>query len=371
MHILFREQRNLDEAVAAVDLRQSPADFVFLSFSDADLEAAAMAWGCMTDRPGLRLANLGQLRHPLSVDLYVEQVLSRAKCVVVRLLGGVDYWRYGCEELLALCRARGKPLAIIAGDGLDDGRLQEFSTVTPAARAAFDQYFREGGPGNWANGLRLAASLAGLCVPPADGPAPVPRFGEYRQLMAGAPAAPLAAIVFYRSHLLSGDIAPTEALAEALVERGMRCRAVYVDSLKSPEAGAFVATALSGWRPAVVLNATAFSARGAAGDGSPLDAAGCPVLQVILAGSAEEGWRNSARGLSPADMAMQIVLPECDGRLSTSAISFKTPGARVEGLEFVQKLHNPVAAQIALVADRAAGWVSLAQAAAGERRVAV
>lgn len=371
MHILFREQRNLDEAAAAVDLGQSPADVVFLSFSDADLGAAAMAWGRMADRPGLRLANLGQLRHPLSVDLYVEQVLNSAKSVVVRLLGGVDYWRYGCEELLALCRARGKPLAIIAGDGWDDGRLQEFSTVTPAARAAFDQYFRESGPGNWANGLRLAASLAGLCAPPEDEPAPVPRFGEHRQLMAGAPDAPLAAIVFYRSHLLSGDIAPMEALVEALVARGMRCRAIYVDSLKSPEAGAFAAWTLGGWRPAVVLNATAFSARGAAGDGSPLDAAGCPVLQVILAGSAEEGWRNSTRGLSPADMAMQIVLPECDGRLSTSAISFKTPGAPVEGLEFVQTLHKPAAAQIALVADRAAGWVRLAQAAAGERRVAV
>jgi cobaltochelatase CobN len=96
MHILFREQLHLDEAASAVDLGQTPADVVLLSFSDADLGAAAMAWRNMEGgRPGLRLANLAQLRHPLSVDLYVEQVLSSAKTVIIRLLGGVDYWRYG------------------------------------------------------------------------------------------------------------------------------------------------------------------------------------------------------------------------------------------------------------------------------------
>src|ERR1700693_4393550 len=180
MHILFREQRNLDEADAAVDLGQSPADVVLLSVSDADLGAAAMAWGRMGGaRRGLRLANLAQLRHPLAVDLYVEQVLSGAKTVIVRLLGGVDYWRYGCEEAFSLCRAQGKQLAVLAGDGREDCRLQEFSTVTPQALAALDHYFREGGPENWGNGLRLAGALAGLCAPPEQAPVAMPRFGVH------------------------------------------------------------------------------------------------------------------------------------------------------------------------------------------------
>jgi cobaltochelatase CobN len=68
---------------------------------------------------------------------------------------------------------------------------------------------------------------------------------------------------------------------------------------------------------------------------------------------------------------MQIVLPECDGRLPTSAISFKTPGMQVERLEFAQTVHRPAAAQVALAADRAAGWVRLAQAAPEARRVAI
>ena len=150
---------------AAVELGHSPADLVLLSFSDADLGAAAMAWRHLgAARPGLRLANLAQLRHPLSVDLYAEQVLSRAKTVIVRLLGGLDYWRYGCEEVLALCRARGIPLAVIAGDGQSDARLKDFCTVSAEHGGAARWLFSRGRPGQsrqcacvWARRWRASA----------------------------------------------------------------------------------------------------------------------------------------------------------------------------------------------------------------------
>ena len=96
MHLLRTEQRSLDEAEAAVDLGQTPAGILFLSFSDSDLGLVAAAAG---RRPGgamsLRLANLGMLKHPYSIDLYVEKAASHARFVVIRLLGGLDYWRYG------------------------------------------------------------------------------------------------------------------------------------------------------------------------------------------------------------------------------------------------------------------------------------
>ena len=108
MHLLVRETRGLDEAEDAVDLGQSRADLVFLSFSDSDLGALAAAWSAQGQAaPSLRLANLSRLRHPMSVDLYVEQVISGARCVVIRLLGGLDYWRYGAEEIAHAARAQG------------------------------------------------------------------------------------------------------------------------------------------------------------------------------------------------------------------------------------------------------------------------
>ena len=105
MHILRSEARSLDETVEAVDLAQTPADIVFLSFSDSDLAGLAAAWESQRERfPSLRLANLSSLRHPFSVDRYVESVIRRACFVLVRLLGGLDYWRYGAEELARAAR---------------------------------------------------------------------------------------------------------------------------------------------------------------------------------------------------------------------------------------------------------------------------
>ncbi len=368
MHLLVRETRTLDEDEAACDLGQTAADVVVLSFSDADLGALAGAWQGMPDAPGLRLANLGRLRHPMSVDLYAEQVLAHARCIVVRLLGGLDYWRYGTDEVATLCRDRGIAFAVLPGDGLDDPRLAALSTIPPGALARLDACFRLGGPANMARALRLAAHLAGLCPDTHDAAEPVPQHGVHALDL--IEDRPLAAIVFYRSHLLSADIAPVEALVAALRARGLAVGALYVPSLKAPDSAAYAAATLRAWRPAVVLNATGFSARQDKA-GSPLDAPGAPVLQLVLAGSSRAAWQASSRGLSQADLAMQVVLPELDGRLLTGAISFKDPEPAHPALQFARVVHRPDPDGIALAADRAAGWVRLAQAPRAERRIAI
>src|SRR5262245_50917699 len=100
MHLLATEAASLDEIEAAVDLGQTPADVVVLSFSDSDLSALAAAWTRDAETlPGLRLASLKRLRHPMSIDLYADNVVARSRLVIVRSLGGLDYWRYGFERL--------------------------------------------------------------------------------------------------------------------------------------------------------------------------------------------------------------------------------------------------------------------------------
>ncbi len=354
MHLLVRETRSLDEAAAAVDLGHAPADLLVMSFSDADLGALAAAGG-----ESARLVNLNQLQHPLSVDLYLEQTAAHARCIVVRLLGGLDYWRYGAEELAALCRARRIPLAVLPADGRDDPALASLSTVPPAAYARMDAAFRHGGPANMRRLLRFAAHLAGLGPDNDTTPEPTPPHGVMALDVAPGP---LAAVVFYRSHLLSDDIAPITDLLAALRARGLGVGAIFVASLKAPDTAAYVARTLAAWQPAVVLNATGFSAR--MDDASPLDAPDVPVLQLILGGTSRAAWDASRRGLAPADLAMQVVLPELDGRLLTAAISFK---AERDG----RTVHQPDPDGIALAADRAAGWARLAATPRAQRRVAI
>ena len=160
MHVLVRASASLDDDAIAGDLGHSPAELVCLSFSDADLGALAQAWQDQSRQcqapPTLRLANLARLRHPMSVDLYLDGVIAKARCVIIRLLGGLDYWRYGAEEVASLCRARGIALALLPGDGLPDPKLAGLSTIPESIRARLDACFRLGGKDNMACLLRLA-----------------------------------------------------------------------------------------------------------------------------------------------------------------------------------------------------------------------
>src|ERR1700740_1795254 len=131
MHLLTTSSTGLDEIVEPGDLGQPPGDIVVLSFADSDLAGLAAAWE--TERaalPSVRLAHLRDLRHPMSVDLWIDRVGVHAKVIVVRLLGGLDWWKYGTERLSALARERGITLAVLPGEDRDDARLEAASTLS-------------------------------------------------------------------------------------------------------------------------------------------------------------------------------------------------------------------------------------------------
>jgi len=147
MHVVFRESRGLEETATPRDIGQDPADLVVLSFSDSDLAAFASGW-CRgrAGLPTLRLANLAELRHPLSVDTYVERTLSQARGILVRLIGGESYWSYGLAALHQLAKDRNIVLAVLPADGRDDARLDAFSTLPISTLRRLKVLCDKGGP---------------------------------------------------------------------------------------------------------------------------------------------------------------------------------------------------------------------------------
>ena len=370
MHLLRTENRTWDDAESAVDLGQTPADIVVLSFSDSDLGALVESAGRRDGPFSLRLAGLAQLKHPYSVDLYLESVVTNARFVLVRLLGGLDYWRYGVDELSRVAKANGIALAIVPGDHREDARLDAASTLPVADLRRLWAYFQNGGAGNTGSLFGWIETHLGRPSPWSE-PKPVPPAGRY---VAGCrrvdDAKGHAVITFYRSMVLAGDCAPIVALADALASRGLDVTALYATSLKDPGAAAILADTLATTKPDVIINTTAFSGRG---DDMPsvLDGADCVVLQAILAGASEEAWRDNPRGLGPADLAMNVVMPEMDGRLVTAAISCKAQSVRSDALQFSRLMHRPITSRVAHVAALAAAWVSLRRKPATERRLAM
>ena len=177
-------------------------------------------------------------------------------------------------------------------------------------------------------------------------------------------------VSFYRSYLTAADTAPIDALIAALRAKGVAAYGVFVPSLKASGAAAFLADAFAAVPPVAIINATAFSGRGADGT-TPLDAPQCPVFQVALSTARRRDWAGSERGLAPADLAMHVVLPEVDGRIFAGLISFKSPGKRDPDLQFSRFAHRADLGRINQVVARVLGWLRLAEVPVAEKSVAI
>ncbi len=380
MHLLATTSGVIDGGAEAVDLGQGPGDVIVVSAADSELAALAHAHdGLAEPKPSLRLANLMALGHNLSVDTWIGKTARHARLIVVRLIGGRGYWAYGVDELLALAASGGPKVVFLPGGSDPDPELTRLSSLSATSAERLRQYLAAGGGVNAANFLRLSAHLLGEGDEPPP-PTPLPPAGLY---WPGAeamnlctirarwqPGRPVALITFYRSLIEGGFTAPVDALVAALGERGLNALPVWVSSLKDEASARLLGDLLCEVTPAIVLNATGFAV--AAGNGAnPFAGLAAPVLQVVFSGSSEEQWRASAQGLNARDLAMNVVLPELDGRILSRAVSFKADRLRHEATQCPIITYRSVADRVDFVADLAANWVRLGETAPEKRRIAV
>lgn len=388
------------ETAGVIFVEQTPAPIVLLTAADTEIQTLAQVTTQLPgDFPALRVANLLQLQQQLTIDTYAETVLTQAQVIVLRLLGGRAYWAYGLEVVRDVVATTGAMLFVLPGDDQPDPDLISHSTVGLAACDRLWRYFNEGGVTNLAFALRFLAWIGlgyGEEPPLAQ---PVPRVGvldwrdgqtqglattkiQRSQGISSDSPLPKVGILFYRSHYLAGNTAPIVALCEALAERHLDPIPVFVPSLREPDVQAEV---LAYFQPQagegiqVLLNATSFASTPLAAIGSPtlpalrplLSALDVPVIQVILSGGTREQWETQQRGLSPRDLAMNVALPEVDGRIISRAISFKAVQARHEALETEVVVYEPVPDRVQWVAELAANWVRLRQTPVSDRRIAL
>ncbi|WP_026758900.1 cobaltochelatase subunit CobN [Sediminimonas qiaohouensis] len=400
MHVIFRESHGVEETDTPTDLGQSPADLVVLSFSDSDLGAFAEAWhrggGPHGKLPQLRLANLAALKHPLSVDTYIEQTLAGARGIMIRLIGGVPYWSYGLQQVKALADQRGIALAVLPADGRPDPRLDAQSTLPVSTLRRLQHLCDTGGVVAAQAALAQMALAAGLYAGPVQGAKMLPPVGawtethgvtcpaaaSFGQIGTGHSDLPgqqeaifsqkktRVIVVFYRSYLVAADLDPMAAMTRGFHARGHDVLALFAPSLKAPDVARWIARQVAHYKPDAIVNATAFSGKGDNGS-SPLDAGEVPVFQVALATSTRDAWAEAERGLSPTDLAMHVVLPEVDGRIMGGVASFKEAGARDPDLQFARFGHRAASDRVDAITDRVEGWLALAGRPAAARRPAL
>ena len=384
MHLLSATPGTISNGEEAIDLDQSPGDMVILTVADSELACFAGAAARLpSDAPSVRLANLLQLRHPYSIDLYVEKVIAQAKFVCVILLGGKSYWGYGIDEIARVARENGIAFAAIADGREADPALDRASTLPAEMREKLRDYLRQGGTANALSFLRTATRAIGLDAGEPDDPVPVADAGLYLAGMERAGLAevqagwvegrPLALLVFYRALMIAGTLDAVDAIIAALRARGFNVAAVHVRALREPFAVDWLGGLLGEVAPDVIVNATSFASSSAGDDRKPgiLEKANCPILQVAFAGVEEADWQGAARGLGPRDLAMNVALPEVDGRVFTRAVAFKAAERFDEVTQCGIVVPRVAPDRVAFVADLAASWAGLRRSAPAERRVAL
>ena len=383
MHLLKAQPGVVADGSEAVDLGQTPGDIVVLSAADTELASLAAARATLGETfPSVRLANLMQLSHNASVDLHCEAVIAEARLVIVRLLGGKSYWPYGVEQIVETCAATGATLVLLPGDDQPDPELAAHSTASPEAYRRLWSYLLHGGAANARNFLAFAATLIGRRFDWLE-PAELPRAGIWWPDLhhpgladlqsVWAKDRPVAALVFYRALVQADNVAPIRALVEALGRNGVNCLPVYCTSLKDPVSTGVIESLLVESGAGVVLNGTGFavSTPGKPTVDSPLNATGAPVLQVVFSGGNERDWRAGTRGLSARDIAMNVALPEVDGRILSRAVSFKGEARFDESTQCSLVAYEPVPDRVEFVAKLTASWLRLGLAPVGQRRLAV
>ena len=309
---------------------------LLVSTADTELLAAAASGaGYLTANPARVTAD------------EVPALVARADLVVLRLLGGRKAWPEGVAALTAA----GRPLVALGGEAAPDAELMALSTVPAGVTTEALGYLREGGPDNLRELARFLSDTVFLTGEGFAPPQPMPAYGLHPLPATDsmivnssgqiAPisvhdheSAPVVAVVFYRAHELSGNTAFVDTLCAALAAAGATPRPVFCASLRSADAQ--LAELLS---PADAVITTVLAAGGSAPGNSTADATGesdwdagvlasldVPVLQGLCLTSSRAQWEDSNAALAPIDAAMQVAIPEFDGRLITVPFSFKEPG---------------------------------------------
>ena len=398
MHRISATPGGLNQSEGLFFLEQTPAPFILITAADTDIQTlAAVVPKLPSQFPELRVANLLQLQQQISIDDYSEKVLESAQVIVLRLIGGSSYWAYGLEVVQEIVQRNGTTLIVMPGDDGLDLDLISKSTLSPEIVKKIWQYFQQGGVENFLNALQFITdtSLSTAFNPPP--PQSVPRVGLYewsQNVGAGFPrpyrSQPQVGILFYRAHYLSGNTKVIDALCTDLREKNLQPVPVFVSSLREPgvteklyELFGFKGGEIKGGETppllhsdhlSLLMNTTSFSLASLETETPQTEIwekLNVPVLQVILCASSVEQWESQLEGLTPRDMAINVALPEVDGRIISRAVSFKTLQTRNNKLETDVVVYEPVSDRIEFVTQLAANWVRLRVKPPQERRIAL
>ena len=393
MHLLAAKPGGFSDDEGIIDLQQTPGEIVILSAQDTSLALLAETLEQLPQGyPEVRLANLMHLGKPAAFDLYEHAVLRHAQLIIVSVLGGMSYWEYGIDQLQQLVRKTGATLVLVPGDDQPDPELDARSNCSRQILIRIWKYLRFGGIRNAQNFfIFIQTTFIDQEVGKDEWqePRPFPACMLYKKNADTLDfihwnknkhdSKPVAVLLFYRSHVQSGNTSAFDRFIEIL-SQCLNILPLAIVSLKDTQCQQMVNDLLLRCDCNVIINTTSFSqhvegnaALSSVPQLSPekpfvIDV---PVIQAILAASDEDDWINNMQGLRARDIAMNIALPEFDGRIISRAISFKTMDFRSERSQIDVIRYRLNENRGSFVAELALRWANLSKKEASDKSIAL
>jgi cobaltochelatase CobN len=364
---------------------QEPAQvtqrIALLSHADTDLVTLANSRERLPAGIEVCAYSLNAFRSEEQMQVLLQGTLAQSRVIVLRLHGPLASVP-GLPLLTALCADGDRFLIVVSGTGEILPEFAQAGNVPPDVIESVTNYLSCGGPTNMVECLRFLSDRLLLSSYGHEPPLAMAEHGIYlpdmdhvtyeEWLRRANPLQPTAAVLFYRAHLLSGNTGFMDVLTGALEARGLNALCVFTSSLKSLQDG--FPTALRFVEGADVVISTLSFAMGEvrAGDITPagenvtcLQKIGVPIVQAIPSAMPRATWEVSRRGLNALDTAINVALPEFDGRIVSVPLSFKERNGAHSGDLYVA--HEERAQRIAGLASRIARLQRVSNA---EKRVA-
>ena len=372
---------------------------VFLTTSDTDILTLDRVRPDLPSDFGdtLALNPFALLQDEDAFERFLSEALPDATLALVRLLGGDKAMGERFTQFEEACRNSGIPLVACSGEPTRDAVFERRSTTPPVLAQTAFEYLNHGGAANLDNLLRFLSDEVRGTDYGYGPPSPLPQDGvyrpgrtdavpldEYRRLYCDDDK-PTAALLFYRAHWVSQNVEFIDTVLYALERRGCNALPVFCSSLREDDGAIFRKYLMDGEGRAtvdVVVCTQSFAMSQNRGphvanssdenwDVDVLESLDRPILQAIVATEPQATWEERDIGLSPLDTAMNVALPELDGRVITAPVSFKESVSQNGAWAGELRRYVPNLERADSVAALAARYAKLRGTPVSERKVAI
>jgi len=378
---------------------------VIVTTADTDILTIerAMATLDVPDLPNVRVFNpVSNNDSQTGTDILSS--LDNAGVVVLRLLGGKSAMGETFDTLVSHCRSHNIPLIACPGHQEWDEDLITACSVPVSELETTFSYLMQAGVQNFAN---LILFLSDSYLDKSYGheaPEPLPWEGVYHPETPSLldveshinshwiDGQPNIALLFYRAHWMSGNLQFIDDLIRSIESHGANVLPVFSFSLKhNPEDESEHSDTIQKYligpeglaRVDCVVNTMGLAMSDISDQGATIasgwatnimESMDVPVIQAVVSTSSQEEWRQSDLGLGPIDTAMNVALPEFDGRIISVPFSFKEETtSTIQNSLQTSRLQRYVTKpdRVETVAKLAAKWANLRRKSNSEKRLAI